>query len=134
MAIFCARAFVESDSHVRAPSPAYVDTYPYVYRLCEDGTALCIVCGGKEVPNITYDAFSKNWLLLMPGGGAFGILTSAGWPGDSIEVTGHVLMLDYEFELRTTITRRSDREYYMSNHEQQPDRTWTLDDWVFRKR
>jgi hypothetical protein len=62
------------------------------------------------------------------------MLTSAGWSGDSIEFTGHVLMLGYECDLRTTLTRRSDREYYMSNHERQSDGTWTLvDDWVFRK-
>jgi hypothetical protein len=125
-----------AENSVRATrvSPAYVDTYPYTYRFCEDGTTLCIVRGGKEVPNITYDAFSKKWLLLMPGGGAFGMLTSAGWSGDSIEFTGHILMLGYECDLRTTLTRRSDRDYYMSNHERQPDGTWTLvDDWVFRK-
>src|SRR6185295_17417909 len=60
-----------AENSVRATrvSPAYVDTYPYTYRFCEDGATLCIVRGGKEVPNITYDAFSKKWLLLMPGGG-----------------------------------------------------------------
>jgi len=126
-----------AENSVRATpvSPAYTDTYPYTYRFSEDGTTLCILRGGKEVPNLTYDAFSKKWVFMLPGGGAFGILTSPGWKDGSIEFIGHVLMLGVECEMRTTVTRRSDREYYMINHEKNPDGSWVVvDDWIFRKR
>jgi hypothetical protein len=126
-----------AENSVRATrvSPAYVDTYPYTYRFCEDGATLCIVRGGKEVPNITYDAFSRKWLLLMPGRGAFGMLTSAGLVRRLDRV--HRSYSHAGLRVRPAHDAHPPHRSRILHVESraQPDGTWTLvDDWVFRKR
>jgi hypothetical protein len=127
----------EAVNHVRATptTPAYTDTYRYTYNFCDDDTRICITGpSGKERPHLTFDPFSARWMMTFVDG-VYGVLQSEGWAGDTIVFTGHVTMLGVDCELRQTIQRRSQDEFYVRNDERIADGSWSMvDDFEFRRR
>src|ERR1700682_16566 len=55
-------------------SPAYTDTGTGRFSLCEKSNWICLVApDGKEIPHITFDPFSKQWIYVLTLG-SYGIL------------------------------------------------------------
>jgi hypothetical protein len=118
-----------------AASPAYRDVSEGKFRFCENGAWICMVArDGKEIPHITYDPFSKQWIYVLMRG-AFGMLRAPGWVDDRIEFTGLMTMIGVECEWRITWTKISPDEFRLVNEEKLPDGSWVfVDDWEFRRK
>lgn len=127
----------EAVNHVRATptTPEYTDTYHYTYNFCDDGTRICITGpSGKERPHLTFDPFSARWMMTFVEG-AYGVLHSDGWNGDTIVFAGHLTMLGVDCELRQSIQRQGHDQFYVRNDEKLPDGQWSMvDDFEFRRR
>ena len=113
-------------------NPAYIEHGTGSMRIGSGGTWLCRVRNGVEIPHITYDPFSRQWMYVLAEA-AYGILRSKGWEGDRISFTGLMTMLGVERELRNTITRVSDDEYHALNEERHGDDWIYVDQWRFRR-
>jgi len=125
-----------AQNRVRATptTPAYEDTYRYTFELRDDGTRIYIAGpDAKFRPYLTWDPFSKRWMMTLIEGG-FGVLQSSGWAGDSIVFTGRVTMLGADCDLRHTITKISDVDLYAVNEQQLPNGEWIMvDDFIWRR-
>jgi hypothetical protein len=71
----------------------------------------------KERPQITFDAFSREWIYLIHEG-AYGILRSAGWMGNRIVSTGRMTM----------IGKASNDQFSFVNEEQLPNGPCYIDE------
>jgi hypothetical protein len=111
---------------------AYIEAGKGSMRLSSSGTWLCLVRNGVEVPHITYDPFSKQWMYLLVEG-AFGILRSKGWVGDQISFTGLMTMIGAEREFRHTITKLGADEFSALNEERHGAEWIYVDEWHFRR-
>jgi len=115
-------------------TPAYEDTYHYTYELRDDGARMYLAePDGKFRPYLTWDPFSERWMMTLIEG-AFGVLQSPGWSGDSIVFTGNVTMLGANCEIRHTITKITDADLYAVNEEKLPNGEWIMvDEFIWRR-
>jgi hypothetical protein len=90
---------------------------------------------GRDIPYITYDAFSRQWFCLLMSG-AYGMLRSReGWTGNQIIFTGPMTMLGIDCEWRMHWTKENDDRFSFSNEERDPAGIWTyIDEWHFRRK
>ena len=93
-------------------SPAYSDIGVSRFSICENGNWICAVRpDGREIPHITFDPLSRQWIYLLFNG-AYGILRSSeGWVGDRIAFTGLMTMIGIDCEWRLTLSRRGSDEF-----------------------
>lgn len=117
-------------------SPAYTDIGSSRFSLCEKDSWVCLVLAdGKEVHNITFDPFSRQWIYVLTLG-SYGILRSPdGWRGDKIVFTGLMTMIGINCEWRMTWTKTSDDEFAFINEERNQDGSWAyIDEWRFKRK
>ena len=116
-------------------NPAYVEPGATTMRFCEKGAWLCRVRpDGRELPFVTYDPFSKQWMYILAEG-AFGILRSPGWVGNRIVFEGYMTMIGVDCQMRQTWTKANNDEYRFINEERLPDGSWAyIDEWELRRR
>ena len=117
-------------------SPAYTDIGSSRFSLCEKGTWLCYVTpDGKEIRQITYDPFSRQWIYVLLQG-AYGVLRSAeGWRDGRIVFTGLMTMIGIDCEWRMSWTRYSDDRFAFVNEERGPDGSWVyIDEWKYERK
>ena len=120
-------------------SPAYTDIGSSRFSICENGTWICAIRpDGREVPHITFDPFSRQWVYLLANG-AYGMLRSAqGWAhttaGDQIVFTGLMTMIGITCEWRLTVTRRKPDEFSFINEERADDSWQYIDEWHFHRK
>lgn len=119
-----------------AVSPAYSDIGTSRFVLGDGGTWVCaLAADGREIPQITFDPFSRQWIYLLARG-SYGLLRSAeGWVGNSIAFTGHMTMIGIDLEWRMRWTKLNDDAFGFVNEEQNPDGSWAhIDEWTFRRK
>jgi hypothetical protein len=117
-------------------SPAYTDIGVSRFSICEGGTWICAVRpDGREIPHITFDPFSKQWIYLLFNG-AYGILRSSeGWVGDRVVFTGLMTMIGINCQWRLTLIRRGPHDFSLTNEEVADDGSWIyIDKWHFRRK
>ena len=116
-------------------SPAYTDVGSSRFSFDEKTGWISIVSpDGKETPNITFDPFSRQWIYLLIRG-AFGILRSDGWGGDTIQFTGLMTMLGINTEWRITLVRQDKDRFSFVNEEQDENGAWAyIDQWRFGRK
>jgi len=117
-------------------SPAYSDVGTSRFALGEGGSWICAVApDGRELPQITFDAFSRQWIYLLTRG-SYGLLRSQeGWVGNTITFTGAMTMIGVNLEWRMRWTRHIDDAFSFINEEQNPDGSWAyIDEWRFRRK
>jgi len=120
-------------------SPAYTEVGTGRYAFCESGNWICTLApNGREIPLITFDPFSRQWIYTLTNA-AYGILRSAdGWTttpsGDQLIFSGLMTMLGINCDWRMTWTRRSENEFGFVNEERAADGSWAyIDEWRFRR-
>jgi hypothetical protein len=114
-------------------NPAYTDVGSCRYAFCEKGNWLCMVApDGREIPQITFDPFSKQWIYVLTTG-AYGMLRSQdGWVGNHVSFTGLMTMLGFNCEWRIRWTKGSEDTFSFVNEEREADGTWIyIDEWRF---
>jgi hypothetical protein len=114
-------------------NPAYTDVGTGKYALCEKSTWVCLVIpDGRELPIITFDPFSRQWIYLLMQG-AYGMLRSQeGWRNGRIAFTGLMTMLGINCEWRLTWSKESDERFSFVNEERGSDGSWVyIDEWRF---
>jgi len=119
-----------------AVSPAYADIGTSRFALGEGGTWVCaLAADGREIPQITFDPFSRQWIYSLTRG-SYGLLRSPeGWVGNSIAFTGQMTMVGINLEWRMRWTKHSDDAFCFVNEEQNPDGSWAyIDEWTFRRK
>jgi hypothetical protein len=116
-------------------TPAYTDTYFYLYQLCEADTRISITGpGGMARPYLTFDPFRERWMMTFTEA-VYGVLQSKGWQRDSIVFTGCLTMLGVDCEIRQTISKRSADEFYTLNEEKIKEGAWVVtDEFEFRRK
>jgi hypothetical protein len=116
-------------------NPAYVDRSNASMKISAAGTWICAVRNAVEVPLITYDPFSRQWMYVLAEG-AYGILRSKGWEGDRLALTGLMTMIGVEREFRHTIIRppsSANDEFHAVNEERHGAEWVHVDRWRFRR-
>jgi hypothetical protein len=115
-------------------SPAYGDIGSARFSFNDKSNWICMVTAeGEEIPQITFDPFSRQWIYLLTKG-SYGMLRSAGWEGDSIAFTGLMTMIGINTEWRMTWTRQSPDRFGFVNEERGPDGSWAyIDEWRFQR-
>jgi hypothetical protein len=113
-------------------NPAYAEHGKGSMRMSPTGAWLCLVRSGVEVPHITFDPFSRQWMYILAEG-AFGILRSKGWEGERISFTGLMTMIGAERELRHTITKVGGDEFHSLNEELHGSEWVYVDEWQYRR-
>ena len=90
---------------------------------------------GLEIPQITFDPFSRQWIYLLMMG-SYGLLRSAeGWIGDKIEFTGLMTMIGVNCEWRMRWTREGTEAFSFVNEERNDAGGWDyIDEWRFRRK
>ena len=117
-------------------SPAYSDVGTSRFAFGEDGTWICAVApDGRQIPQVTFDPFSRQWIYLLTRG-SYGLLRShEGWVGDSISFAGAMTMIGINLEWRMRWTRHSKDFFSFTNEEQNRDGSWAyIDEWRFSRR
>lgn len=117
-------------------SPAYSDIGTSRFGLGEGGAWICALGpDGREIPQITFDPFSRQWVYLLTRG-SYGLLRSPdGWVGNTIAFTGTMTMIGINLEWRMRWTRHSDDAFCFINEEQNPDGSWVyIDEWHFQRK
>jgi hypothetical protein len=117
-------------------SPAYTDVGSSRFSFCEKESWICLVPpDGREIPNITFDPFSKQWIYVLTRG-SYGVLRSPqGWTGSQIVFTGLMTMIGIDCEWRMTWTKTSDDQFGFVNEEREKDGTWSyIDEWRFTRK
>jgi hypothetical protein len=117
-------------------SPAYTDIGTSSFSMNEDGSCLCVIgSDGREIPNITFDPFSRQWIYMLLRG-AYGMLRSAqGWVGDEIIFSGLMTMIGINCEWRMTWTKQGVDQFAFVNEERDDDGSWAhIDEWRFRRK
>jgi hypothetical protein len=122
----------ENPVPVTALSPAYTDAGTVTFVLGENDTWVCLTGpGGKLIPNITFDPFSRRWMYVLTNG-SYCVLRSPGWVGNQIVFTGPMSMIGIDCEWRMTWTKKSDDEFTFVNEEQLTDGSWAyIDEWRY---
>jgi hypothetical protein len=118
-----------------AVSPAYTDVGKSRFALDAKGEWVCAVTpDGTQLPQITFDPFSRQWIYVLTRG-AYGMLRSAeGWTGNSIVFTGVMTMLGPTREWRMTWNRDGTDQFRFKN-EEMLDGAWAyIDEWRFTRR
>jgi hypothetical protein len=116
-------------------NPAYADVGPSRFAYNEkDGWIEVIAPDGRQIPNITFDPFSRQWMYVLTRG-AFGILRSAeGWVSQTICFTGLMTMLGLNCDWRMTWTKAGDDDFGFVNEEGDSDGGWVyIDEWRFKR-
>lgn len=116
-------------------SPAYGDIGTARFTVNEKSHWICMMApDGEEIPQITFDPFSRQWIYLLTKG-SYGMLRSAeGWKGESIAFTGLMTMIGINTEWRMTWTRLGADRFEFVNEEYAPDGSWTyIDEWRFQR-
>jgi len=119
-----------------AVSPAYSGIGTSRFGLGEGGAWICALApDGREIPQITFDPFSRQWIYLLMRG-SYGLLRSTeGWVGNTIAFTGTMTMIGINVEWRMRWTRHSDDTFSFINEEQNPDCSWAyIDEWRFKRK
>jgi len=119
-----------------AVSPAYADIGASRFVLGEGGTWVCaLAADGREIPQITFDPFSRQWIYLLTRG-SYGMLRSPdGWVGNSISFTGTMTMIGLNLEWRMRWTKDNDDAFCFVNEEQNLNGSWDhIDEWTFRRK
>lgn len=117
-------------------SPAYSDVGTSRFGPSADGAWICALApDGREIPQITFDPFSRQWIYLLTKG-SYGLLRSAeGWVGSTIAFTGTMTMIGINLEWRMRWTRHRDDTFSFINEEQNPDGSWAyIDEWRFKRK
>jgi hypothetical protein len=117
-------------------SPAYADVGTSRFGFSGDGAWVCALApDGREIPQITFDPFSRQWIYLLTRG-SYGLLRSQqGWVSNRIAFAGAMTMLGINLEWRMRWTRHSDDAFSFINEEQNPDGSWAyIDEWWFRRK
>jgi len=117
-------------------SPAYTDAGVSRFSLCENGTWICAVAAdGREMPHITFDPFSRQWIYVLTRG-SYGMLRSpAGWQENRIVFTGPMTTIGIDCDWRMTWTRHGNDAFSFINEERLADGSWAyIDKWRFRRR
>jgi hypothetical protein len=122
-------------------NPAYVDIGSSRYSLGEGGNWVCIVTpNGREIPLITFDPFSRQWIFTLTNGAYCTLRSSEGWiqtdAGDQIVFTGFMTMIGINADWRMTWTRKGSDEFGFTNEERsEPGSSWDyIDEWTFRRK
>jgi hypothetical protein len=119
-------------------SPAYTDIGTSRFSICENGSWICAVRpDGREVPHITFDPFSRQWMYVVTNGAYCILRSSEGWVGDEIVFTGLMTMIGINCEWRLTLDHRGSNEFGFVNEERDPDgsENWLyIDEWHFRRK
>jgi len=116
-------------------SPAYSDVGISRFVLGEGGAWVCALSSdGREIPQITYDPFSRQWIYLLTKG-SYGLLRSSeGWVGNTIAFTGTMTMIGINLEWRMRWTRHNENAFSFINEEQNADGSWAyIDEWSFQR-
>jgi len=117
-------------------SPAYADIGTSRFSLCEKDSWVCLVApDGKEVRNITFDPFSRQWIYVLTQG-SYGMLRSPqGWVGNNIAFSGLMTMIGIECQWRMTWTKYGDNEFGFINEELGASGSWEyIDEWRFTRK
>jgi hypothetical protein len=116
-------------------SPAYTDVGWSRFSFDEKAGWISMVApDGKETPNITFDPFSKQWIYLLIKG-AYGILRSDGWEGETISFTCLMTMLGINTECGITLVRQDQDRFSFANEELDESGSWAyIDQWRFRRK
>jgi hypothetical protein len=123
-------------------SPAYTDIGSSRFSLGENGNWICAVApGGREIPQITFDPFSRQWIYVLTNGAYCVLRSSDGWihtpAGDQIVFTGLMTMIGINRDWRMTWTRKGSDEFSFINEERPADRpgSWDyIDEWRFHRK
>jgi len=114
-------------------NPAYVDVGGGRFALCENGNWICMVKDGREMQQITFDPFSRQWVYVLMNG-AYGMLRSReGWIGNEITFTGTMTMLGIECAWRMRWTKESEDRFSFVNEERDGDQWIYIDAWRFQR-
>jgi hypothetical protein len=111
-------------------NPAYTDVGRATYVRSEDGAWICSSQpNGKLIPLLTFDAWSGQWIYILASG-AYGVLRSPGWTGNSIVFTGTMTMVGVTCEWRMTWSKHSDDYFQFVNEELLLGGGWSsIDEW-----
>ena len=120
-------------------NPDHLDTGSSRYALGEGGNWVCIVASnGREIPLITFDPFSRQWIYTLNNGAYCTLRSSEGWThsaaGDQIVFTGLMTMIGINRDWRMTWTRKGSDEFGFTNEERSEDGpgSWEyIDEWRF---
>ena len=126
------------ENHVPATrcSPAYTDVGSSRFSFCEKDSWICALApDGREIPNITFDPFSKQWIYVLTRG-SYGVLRSPqGWTGNQIAFAGLMTMIGIDCEWRMTWTKTSGDQFRFVNEERREDGSWDyIDEWRFTRK
>lgn len=119
-----------------AANPPYCDIGTCRYSICEKNNWICMVSAdGREMQQITYDPFSKQWMYVLMNG-AYGMLRSAdGWRDDQIVFTGLMTMIGLNCEWRIRWTKENAHRFSFVNEERDENSSWVyIDEWRFTRR
>ncbi|PWT96859.1 MAG: hypothetical protein C5B51_32535 [Terriglobia bacterium] len=117
-------------------NPPYTDTGSSRFGICENNSWICAIApGGKEIRQITFDPFSRQWIYVLTQG-SYGMLRSPqGWANDRIVFAGLMTMLGIDCQWRMTWTRQSGDAFAFVNEELGPDGSWSyIDEWQFTRK
>jgi hypothetical protein len=117
-------------------SPAYTDIGSSRFSFCEKDGWLCSVTrDGRELRQVTFDPFSRQWIYVLIEG-SYGILRSAeGWIGEQIVFCGFMTMIGVNCEWRMTWTKTNGDQFGFLNEERNEDGLWKhIDEWRFRRK
>jgi hypothetical protein len=126
------------ENHVPATrlSPTYIDIGSSKFSLGENNTWICLVApNGREIPHITFDPFSSQWIYVLTQG-SYGILRSPqGWTGNQITFSGLMTMIGINCEWQMVWTKTSEDKFNFINQERNEDGTWSyIDEWRFQRK
>jgi hypothetical protein len=119
-----------------AVSPAYSDIGSARFTFNEKSHWMSMVVpDGEEIPQITFDPFSRQWIYLLING-SYGMLRSPeGWVGDRIFFSGLMTMIGVNTDWRMTWTRQSVAQFGFVNEERAEDGSWAyIDEWQFTRK
>ena len=117
-------------------SPPYTDVGSARYSICDKGNWVCLVApDGREMPQMTFDPFSRQWIYVLIWG-SYGILRSPeGWTGNHIVFTGLMTMIGLTCDWRMTWIKSSGEEFRFINEERAEDGSWAyVDEWRFTRK
>jgi hypothetical protein len=124
----------ENEVPATSVSPSYTDIGSS--NFCLKDNCICIVAAdGREIRQITFDPFSRQWIYVLTEG-SYGILRSSeGWVGNQIVFAGLMTMIGINCEWRMTWAKRGDDRFSFVNEERSQDGSWLyIDEWRFTRK
>jgi len=117
-------------------NPAYSDIGSSRYSLGEGGNWVSIVTpNGREIPLVTFDPFSRQWIYTLTNGAYCTLRSTEGWVGDRLVFTGLMTMIGVNVDWRMTWIRKGSDEFGFINEERAEDGSWDyIDEWHFRRK